>query len=316
MKTLGDTPDRAEEISLAYLNSVAQRINAVYEHGAEVFIYSDMFAFRNFFPKTYSDEKTNAYIDGMNGIIAKNHLDNVTYTRLNMTTEELEAYAESEIAFEARMKAGAAEDEGDLMLYRGLNHFCQPEIDAVYEQLPPAQQPSNSQKKREAKAMAKGIAIMSVAHRKALNEVEPHAIRLSAHPKPVESAQLGAHLDPQHHIGGTPWHNAALREINPMTQEISEVFVKASDARDKGHFECTYPLTGSSESIPKEHRSAAFNQTKVRSSHFESEASLLAQFGLMRGKSFQLCVADKDKERALDLCEQAGAKPTLLVYNA
>lgn len=315
MKTLGDTPDRAEEVSLEYLNGVAQKINDVYEHGAEIVIYSDMFSYRKFFPKIYSQDKTEAYVAGIKEIIEKNNLKNVTYTRLNMTTEELEAYAETEQAFEARIQGGAPQDQGDILLYTGLKHFCQPEIEAVYEGVPKAQQPSNSQKKREAKIMATGIAIMSVAHRKALIMAEPNAIRLSAHPKPVDSAQLGAHLHPEHNISGTPWHNAVLRDIDLGAEKTTEVFLKASDARAQGHLQCTYPLTKSGEHIPKAERVKAFMQTRTRSSHFESEASLITKFGTMQGRFFQLCVADEDKAKALDLCEKAGVKPSLLVYN-
>ena len=61
MKTLDNTPDRAEELSLEYLNNVAKQINDVYEYGAEIVIYSDMFAFRKFFPPIYSDDIIQEY---------------------------------------------------------------------------------------------------------------------------------------------------------------------------------------------------------------------------------------------------------------
>lgn len=48
-KTLGDTPDMAELVSLQHLNNICKNIEAVYGPGAELVIYTDGFAFAEVF---------------------------------------------------------------------------------------------------------------------------------------------------------------------------------------------------------------------------------------------------------------------------
>jgi pyoverdine/dityrosine biosynthesis protein Dit1 len=301
VKTISDSADRAEELSLKFLNSVCQKIQALYPAGAEVNIYSDMFSYLEYFPSTFTKAKIDAYVKGVHKLIRDNDLTHINYTKLDMTLAELKEFAESEAEFSARMKDNSPENIGDIMLYRGLNKFCLPEIEASYTLRPASEQVSNSAKKREAKRMATGIAIMSVAHRKALIAAEPDAIRLSAHAKPSAAPQLGVHLNPDHFEGGTPWHSAVVRELSEIDDgdvRVVERFSKACEARAASYLQATYSDT--------------------KSSHYVSPAALMAEFRAKSGP-FQLCIEDADKDAALDLyeqvCEESGKRlPISMVY--
>ncbi|KTD09247.1 pyoverdine biosynthesis protein [Legionella gratiana] len=228
-KTLGDTPDMAELVSLQHLNNICKKIGDVYGPGAEMVIYSDGFAFAEVFPDIHTQEKRENYLSKLNEMIEKNDLKNIKIINLAGTVD-LNKYAESETSFRQRIsKPKTDQDINSLNLYRGQIQFFTTELSMGY----PSK--SKSRVKKEAEVIARGVARMSDALSKYLSIIEPEALRLSCHPKTIATDKIGIWFNEDHAPGGTPWHNAAVYELNPTTNKCVVSFMKAQEAREKGH---------------------------------------------------------------------------------
>lgn len=245
-KTLGDTPDMAELVSLQHLNNVCKKIEAVYGPGAEIVIYTDGFAFAEVFPDIHTKEKREIYLAKLNEMIEKNDLKNIKIINLAGTVD-LNKYAETETSFRQRVSKPKNDDDiNSLNLYRGQIQFFTTELSMGYPEK------SKSKVKKEAEIISRGVARMSNALSKYLSVIEPEALRLSCHPKTIATDKIGIWFNEDHAPGGTPWHNAAVYEISETTKKCVVSFMKAQEAREKG-----YRLQVDKEGKP---------------SHFESES--------------------------------------------
>lgn len=226
-KTLGDHADMAEQVSLHHLNSICVEIGLIYEPGAKMVLYSDAFAFRGALPDVYfEDARTTRYIEEVQEIIdsAKMHIEII-----NLDGKvDLMPYAEPLEAFAERIKhPKTPQDENSLALYKGQRQFLLHELEELGYK-------TGGKKSFEklVGARAKGVALMSAALSKCLNELEPDAVRVSCHPKSLAGEKMGIWLNPDHSASGTPWHNAIaflMRE-----EHCSSTFLKASEALARG----------------------------------------------------------------------------------
>ncbi|VEB36908.1 pyoverdine biosynthesis protein [Legionella sainthelensi] len=228
-KTLGDTPDMAELVSLQHLNNICKNIEAVYGPGAELVIYTDGFAFAEVFPDIHTKEKRESYLSKLNEMIEKNDLKNIKVINLAGTVD-LNEYAESETSFRQRVAKPKNDDDiNSLNLYRGQIQFFTTELSMGYPEK------TKSKIKKEAEIISRGVARMSNALSKYLSIIEPEALRLSCHPKTIAADKIGIWFNEDHAPGGTPWHNAAVYEISDTTNKCVVSFMKAQEAREKGY---------------------------------------------------------------------------------
>ena len=228
-KTLSDNPDMAELISLKHLNNICKEIESVYGPGAEVVIYTDGFAFADVFPDIHTKEKRDNYLAKLTDMIEKNDLKNIKIVNLAGTVD-LNKYAESEADFRQRLRKPQTEDDkNSINLYRGQIQFFTTELKMGYPEK------TNSKCKKEAENISRGVARMSSALGKYISILEPDAVRISCHPKTVASDKIGIWLDENHSPGGTPWHNAAVFELDEKTNKCAASFMKAQEAKKKGH---------------------------------------------------------------------------------
>ncbi len=227
-KTLSDSPDMAELVSLKHLNNICQSIAAVYPSGAEVVIYTDGFAFEDVFPDIHTREKREHYLSELADMIERNHLSNIKIVNLSGIVD-LNEYAETDASFAERVrKPKTHADIDSLNLYRGEIRFFTTELSMAYPDR------STSRIKKDAAIIARGVARMSAALSNYLSMIEPEALRLSCHPKTVDSDKIGIWFNEDHSPGGTPWHNAAIFEIQKTSNKCVVSFMKASEAAEKG----------------------------------------------------------------------------------
>ncbi|WP_419419048.1 L-tyrosine/L-tryptophan isonitrile synthase family protein [Legionella sp. D16C41] len=227
-KTLSDSPDMAELISLKFLNELCQEIAAVYNFGAEIVIYTDGFAFAEVFPDIHTKAKRENYLIQLNNMIDNNNFKNIKIVNLDGKVN-LNNYAETDKHFEERVKKPKDDNDiNSLNLYRGQIKFFMTELSMGY----PGK--SNSAIKREAAIVSRGVARMSEALSEYLSIIEPEALRLSCHPKTVSSDKIGLWFTEDHSLGGTPWHNAAVYKIQGETNKCTVEFMKSSEARRNG----------------------------------------------------------------------------------
>ncbi|RUR29255.1 L-tyrosine/L-tryptophan isonitrile synthase family protein [Legionella qingyii] len=228
-KTLSDSPDMAELLSLEHLNNLCKKIESVYGPGAEVVIYTDGFAFADVFPDIHSKEKRENYLTKLQGMIEKNDLKNIKIINLAGQVD-LNQYAETEEHFRQRLKTPQNdEDRNSINLYRGQIQFFTTELKMGYPEK------SGSKIKKEAEIIARGVARMSAALSEYLSIIEPDALRISCPPKTVASDKIGLWLHEDHPEGGTPWHNAAVFELSELTNKCIVSFMKAQEAKEKGY---------------------------------------------------------------------------------
>ncbi|AHE66886.1 L-tyrosine/L-tryptophan isonitrile synthase family protein [Legionella oakridgensis] len=227
-KTLSDSPDMAELVSLQHLNNICQKIAAVYPAGAEMVIYTDGFAFDEVFPDIHTKDKRERYLAQLTSMIEQSHLNNIKIVNLSGTVD-LNKYAETDASFEERVrKPKTHADIDSLNLYRGEIRFFTTELSMAYPDR------SMSRIKKDAAIVARGVARMSAALSTYLSVIEPEALRLSCHPKTVDSDKIGIWFNEDHSPGGTPWHNAAVFEVEKARNKCVVSFMKASEAAEKG----------------------------------------------------------------------------------
>ncbi|WP_454783376.1 L-tyrosine/L-tryptophan isonitrile synthase family protein [Legionella sp. WA2022007384] len=269
-KTLSDSPDMAELLSLEHLNNLCKKIESVYGPGAEIVIYTDGFAFADVFPDIHSKEKRENYLAKLQSMIEKNDLKNIKIINLAGQVD-LNKYAETEEHFRQRLRTPQNdEDRNSINLYRGQIQFFTTELKMGYPEK------SGSKIKKEAEHIARGVARMSAALSDYLSIIEPNALRISCHPKTVASDKIGLWLHEDHSEGGTPWHNAAVFELSESTNKCVVSFMKAQDAKEKGYLLQTDKEGNPSHFVSKSiYRHACTLQSFFRMAHEKKLAAAL-----------------------------------------
>jgi pyoverdine/dityrosine biosynthesis protein Dit1/AcrR family transcriptional regulator len=209
-KVLGKLPDMAEEIAVAYLQGICDRIAVVYPPGATITICSDGHVFSDLVG--VADDDVTRYGAGIVSLIDRlgaRSLDLFDMGDLFETSSfeamrgELSAhYAEPLEALEQRTRVHEHHRE----LFNGIHRF-------VFEDRA-ALEPDKSRNRvrEESKRLAYEVIRRSNAWGRLVAECFPTALRLSIHPQHPHSEKIGILLADDGDVWLTPWHGVAVRE--------------------------------------------------------------------------------------------------------
>jgi pyoverdine/dityrosine biosynthesis protein Dit1 len=207
-KVLGPLPDRAERLSLEFLQSCCDEIGRHYRPGARVTICSDGHVFGGAVGVT--DEEVSCYRRELEAIIEGCGFSSIGLYSLHdafgsktfqeMRTELLAAYAEPL----PRLRARIRQEVNLRRQFNGVHRFLLEDEAAMH---PLA---SRNRLSEDCKARAHEVIQRSNAWSRLLSETFPGALRLSIHPQPSHSPKIGFHLVSTRDNWLTPWHGVAL----------------------------------------------------------------------------------------------------------
>lgn len=214
-KVLGALPDLGERLALSFLNTLCERLRAVYAPGAELVICSDGHVFG---PAVGVDDDTiTAYQRRIEQII---QLGEGTHLRtfaladcddvpppVKGDFEEarrvlIDRYAMPLSAVRERLKA--SED--------GLRQLCGVQRFMLEDQEYKQRGVSGTTARRLAREAAYVVIQRSWAWGERLARQFPDALRLSIHPQPPASPKFGIHLMPTRNDWLTPWHGVVATD--------------------------------------------------------------------------------------------------------
>jgi pyoverdine/dityrosine biosynthesis protein Dit1 len=225
-KAFGPVPDRAEELALNFLNSLAEQIQDIHPPGARITICSDGRVFSDLV--LIPDEHISLYQAELRTIISTfgyRHLElfNLDDVYPLMDHEPMRrALTERYAPPLATLRATVRDGGQALQLYRGITRF-------LYEDgLTPSFQGSKTALQRDCRLRAYGVIQRSQAWSNLLLEQFPTAVRLSIHPQPCGSPKLGIHLVETADTWLTPWHGVAAEQGGRYT------LMKRREAEDRG----------------------------------------------------------------------------------
>ncbi|MFE0508797.1 L-tyrosine/L-tryptophan isonitrile synthase family protein [Streptomyces sp. NPDC058964] len=209
-KVLGHLPDRAERLSLTFLNNLCTEIERIHPPGARVIICSDGHVFADLIG--VPDAHVDAYGNELRLLIARSGLGRLSLFDLRDVLgdhpyDEKRAhvhdrYAPTVDALRAEIRA---EDQA-LALYRGITRFLVEDAADHHG--------TRSALQRDCRRRAYGVIQRSRAWGNLIAERHPGAVRLSIHPQPVGAAKFGVRLLDAPDAWTTPWHSAALRRTD------------------------------------------------------------------------------------------------------
>ncbi len=219
-KVLGHLPDMGEKKSLVFLNDLCERIQKIYEPGAELIICSDGRVFSDVVG--ISENNVTAYqveIDqfiedaDLTALSTFNLDDYVVNNDFDQAREVLiEKYGQDIDTLKERVKKGgqdsATPEEKEMTtMYCGLTRFLVEDLSF------PGQTRSRSSIQKECKEKAYKAIIRSNAWTDLIAEKFPEAIRLSIHPQACGAKKIGIQL-----LGVeawlTPWHAVTVNTGN------------------------------------------------------------------------------------------------------
>ncbi|MEQ1876655.1 MAG: isocyanide synthase family protein [Bdellovibrionia bacterium] len=215
-KVLGHLPDMAERQALVFLNGLCQRINRIYEPGAQIIICSDGRVFSDVVG--IPDEHVTAYQDALRKMIQELGLAHLSTFNLDDVHENknfdllrdalMSSYGQPLEALREKVKRGghrsqAAEDKEAHRVYCGITRFLFE--DSIF----PGQTQSRTAIQKSSRARAYEVVRRSNAWSELIEEIFPEAVRLSIHPQTCGGRKLGIQL-----LGAntwlTPWHGVAV----------------------------------------------------------------------------------------------------------
>ena len=207
-KVLGVTPDMAEQLSLAFLYAVCDRIRQIYRPGARIIVCSDGRVFSDLVQISDSNiSRYQAELRTMIGNIGPGSLElfnlddeYMGYTHTAMRRMLMRQHGGDLDLLKQQIRA----ESDQLALYRGIIKFLVEDADT------PEYRGSRAALQRECRERAYGVIQRSKAWGNLLAERFPDAVRLSIHPQPCGSAKLGIHLVGTSDNWLTPWHGAAV----------------------------------------------------------------------------------------------------------
>jgi pyoverdine/dityrosine biosynthesis protein Dit1 len=225
-KTLGPLPDRAEELALAYLESVANEVRAVHPPGARITICSDGHVFADLVG--VPDDDVSRYGTEVRRMVEAarcSSLDTFGMTDLyegddfpamreQLTTD----YAVPLEAVEER----ATRFEHARALVNGIHRFL------LEEQADLQPGVSRTQLRNTCRSLAYRVVQRSDAWGRLLADCFPTAVRLSIHPQHPHAEKIGILLGPAEDVWLTPWHGVAVRRGDDWR------LMKRSDAEAAG----------------------------------------------------------------------------------
>lgn len=207
-KVLGPRPDMAEELSLAFLNSICEQIQAVYEPGAKIILCSDGRVFSDVVGMHEQD--VSQYQSDIVNLITSLELKNLSTFNLEdvfnvpsfdlMRSHLMDRYGEG--IEELRLAVHKGGD--DLRMYCGILRFL------FEDALRPDMCISRTALQRDCRVRAYKVVQRSRAWDKLLSQQFPDAVRLSIHPQVCGSRKIGIHLMATVNEWLTPWHSVAV----------------------------------------------------------------------------------------------------------
>ncbi|MEE2671916.1 MAG: isocyanide synthase family protein [Bdellovibrionota bacterium] len=206
-KVLGISTDKAEEISLYFLNFLCEKIKTVYPPGMRIILCSDGRVFSDVL--NISDQNVSSYQKEIESFIKLKSLENLETYNLDYIypTQDFDSmrfllmqnFAESVEKLENRIKTHPSTKE----LYCAMTRFI------FEDSLTPDNKMTKAQLQKKSKHKAKLTIVRSNAWSKLLEQEFPNALRFSIHPHPAGSNKFGIRLvDKESWL--TPWHGVAL----------------------------------------------------------------------------------------------------------
>ncbi len=208
-KVLGDMPDMAELLSLSFLDSLCQQIQALYAPGTRIIICSDGRVFADLV--RIPDSAITSYQDELRLMMRRLGADSLDFHGLDdeypgmdfdqMRHKLVEAHGEPIEALREEILAGGE----PLSLYRGITRFLLEDATGV------TSTHSRTALQKECRIRAYGVIQRSKAWGALIARKYPRSVRLSIHPQPCASPKLGIHLMETADNWLTPWHGTAVK---------------------------------------------------------------------------------------------------------
>lgn len=206
-KVLGVSIDKAEEISLYFLNFLCEKIKTIYPPGMKIILCSDGRVFSDVL--NISDTNVSHYQRQIKDFIRSNNLSNLktydldhVYPTDNFDSMRfflMQNYADSIENLERKIKYDSTAKD----LYCAMTRFI------FEDSLTPENKDSRAQLQKKSKHRAKLTIIRSNAWSNLLEQEFPAALRLSIHPHPPGDKKFGIRLVANENWL-TPWHSVAL----------------------------------------------------------------------------------------------------------
>ncbi|WP_080693561.1 isocyanide synthase family protein [Pseudomonas chlororaphis] len=211
-KTLSAYPDKGEEVALAHLNEICQRIQTVYSPGAKLTLCSDGRVFADIV--RIPDEDVTTYKKDLIDRVSFPYRDVIDFFDLDDAYPSITDYDclreelminHGESLHKLRLKCKTDISAGEM--YKGICRFLVEDFSGLDE----FGGHSKSGVLNIARPAAYRVIQRSNAWSQLLKRYFPTSIRLSIHPQPRVSEKIGAFLVETKDAWRTPWHSVALK---------------------------------------------------------------------------------------------------------
>jgi pyoverdine/dityrosine biosynthesis protein Dit1 len=225
-KTLGSLPDYAEVLGLERLQKICDEIRTLHAPGARVLVCSDGRVFSDLV--LVSDEEVSEYgravrcmiqdlgLRSLRTFSMEDVFGDADFETMRMRLVRELGRSVEEIRADVRANAEA------LAMFNGIHRFL------FEDRLVLDRGKSRNRVREECKELAYQVIQRSNAWSSLVEELFPHALRLSIHPQFAHSPKIGFRLVDCDSAWGTPWHNVALLDRGGFR------LVKRRDAEARG----------------------------------------------------------------------------------
>ncbi len=236
-KTIGPLPDLGEVLALSELNSICEKITALYPVGAEVVICSDGRVFSEVV--SVSDENITKYSEGIKSIIDEFKLTHLSTFALddlypNLSNDELrQTLMKNYAKTEAEIRLYVKNDSNWRNLFNGIHRFMMEDQAVLHPEK------TRSQLQKETKKLTYELVRRSDAWGELLSAHFKGDLRLSIHPYPLYHNKFGIKMVQSSNKWATPWHNVTVKsgesyqlmhfseaqKLNPTRRTFKEKYV-------------------------------------------------------------------------------------------
>uniref|UniRef100_A0A0B7KRU7 Carrier domain-containing protein n=1 Tax=Bionectria ochroleuca TaxID=29856 RepID=A0A0B7KRU7_BIOOC len=225
-KVFGDLPDKAEELALDRLNSMCERIQAVYPPGCQVTIVSDGITYNDLL--SISDRVTWAYGDALEKMAKKKKFHSIAFSKMsdlidiklpenlreityvaNCTTFRrllLNKYGRTDLDIDNEI----ATNPDTKLTYLGYKRFLESDLKYIFPR--GAERTANGYR-RDCKYLAKQMLIRGYAYAGAAKDAYPNHLRLSIH-ESIGFNKVSVCLLNTRTGFTTPWHCSVAQLAN------------------------------------------------------------------------------------------------------
>lgn len=232
-KVLGELPDTAERIALAFLNDLCIRVGRIYSQGAILTLCSDGQVFADIVG--VKDQDVVAYKHSIQALIDQlpgRHLAiwslGDVFPCLSAKAMRVRLIEKHGVTIESIRKSVKSSPQA-LHQFNGTCRF-------IFEDLLTLKLGrSRTSLRNEAKATAYLTLQRTTAWSNLVRHHYPRAVRLSIHPQPAHHSKLGVHLLPTNDNWMTPWHGVAVDTGNGVFTLMKRFQAEALGARIVRH---------------------------------------------------------------------------------